>query len=143
MVNIPLVAVIDTGFWYAICDENDNYHNMAVSKNLNLESYKIILPWPCLYETVNTQFVKHPFVVEKFEKLIKRPGIIFLDDSKYREDAYTQVVQMAVSKKRHISLVDMVIRFILEDVNNKVHFLITFNGRDFHDVCRKRQIQIL
>jgi hypothetical protein len=48
-----------------------------------------------------------------------------------------------LAPKRPISLVDMVIRYILDDVNIRKDCLLTFNRRDFVDVCRKRQIEIL
>ena len=36
----------------------------------------------------------------------------------------------------------MLIRFILNDVNLKIHFLVTFNEKDFMDVCQERRIEI-
>ncbi len=39
-------------------------------------------------------------------------------------------------------MVDCLIRLIIEDENVKVDYLVTFNVRDFHDVCMKRGIEL-
>ena len=36
----------------------------------------------------------------------------------------------------------MVIRFMLMNVNLKVDYLVTYNEKDFVDVCKKRKIGI-
>lgn len=139
--SVPKTAVVDTGFWFALFDRRDQYHAQARTKAELLNSLNLILPWPCLYETLNTRFVKNQLTVEAFERLVKRPNVIFADDTKYREAAFNQIARPA--NKRVISLVDIVIRYILEDVNIRTDCLLTFNQRDFVDVCHARQIELL
>ena len=50
---------------------------------------------------------------------------------------------MRTARARPISLVDMVMRLMLENVNVPVSGLLTFNPKDFHDVCRKRGLEML
>ena len=78
-----------------------------------------------------------------FERVLKRPNIIRMDDSPYREEALLRTLQQAISARRPIALVDMLIRFMLDDVKVRVDCLLTYNVPDFADVCRKRNIQIL
>jgi len=42
-----------------------------------------------------------------------------------------------------ISLCDVLIRLLIEDVNLRIDALLTFNEKDFVDVCRKRRGEIL
>ncbi len=42
-----------------------------------------------------------------------------------------------------MALVDMVIRLILDDINVRKDGLLTFNHKDFADLCRKHQIEML
>jgi len=46
------------------------------------------------------------------------------------------------ARTRPMSLVDMVMRLMLDDVNVRVDGLLTFNQKDFHDVCRKRGLEM-
>ena len=140
-LRLPRTAVVDTGFWFALCARNDQYHLQALAKEELLHSLNLIIPWPCLYETLNTWFVKNPISVRTFESFCQRPNVELADDTKYRESACSET--FALAPKRPISLVDMVIRYILDDVNIRKDCLLTFNRRDFVDVCRKRQIEIL
>jgi predicted nucleic acid-binding protein len=143
MARSSLIAIIDTSFWFAICDSKDSYHRQAAAKNFEFEKYRILLPWPCLYELINTRFVKQQQAMMAFERLTKKPNLEFIDDSNYRYPAYEQTLQFALRDKRPISLVDTVIRLMLADVNIRVNCLVTFNPKDFADVCRKKNITIL
>jgi hypothetical protein len=75
--------------------------------------------------------------------LLKTPNAILLDDSKYREASLEYVFAEARRKKRDISLVDTVIRLVLEDINVRVDGLVTFNRRDFAEICARRNIEIV
>ena len=58
----------------------------------------------------------------------------------YKEEALEKTFNSNLN--RHISLVDMVIRLIMLETNFKIDYLVTFNERDFIDICIKRKIQI-
>ena len=45
--------------------------------------------------------------------------------------------------KRNISLVDNIIRLMLDDKDVGVKGLVTFNVGDFQDVCLKNRVEIL
>ena len=42
-----------------------------------------------------------------------------------------------------MSVVDSVIREIITDINVKIDYLITFNIKDFQDLCALRRIEII
>jgi hypothetical protein len=141
--NAVQTVVIDSGFWFALLDERDQYFREAQLKADAILRLTYLLPWPVLYETLCTRFVRRPASIARFESFLKRPNAKLLDDAKYRDASLDQVLEAARGGKRSISLVDMVIRSVLEDVNVKVNGLVTFNVPDFADVCRRRGIPII
>ena len=62
------------------------------------------------------------------------------DDDSYRSEALELTLR---EQKRNISLVDNIIRLMLDDKNVGAKGLITFNVGDFQDVCQKNSIDIL
>jgi predicted nucleic acid-binding protein len=141
MSNFGKTVIIDTGFWYAFYNARDQYHREAEKKADLLESSTILIPWPCLYETFNSKFAKNTFAVGHFEKLLRQASVVLLPDEPYREVALE--VAIASVATRGFALVDVVIRLILDDINVRKHGLVTFNPRDFGDLCRKHQIEML
>lgn len=135
---IPKTVLIDTGFWFAIYNRGDQYHKNATSIYQNIQNSQILIPWPTLYEVLNTQFIKDPIVINNFEKLLKKQNVIRLDDSKYKEAALEDIFFKAGSKDWKISLVDSVIRQMLSDVDVKIEYFVTFNEKDFSDILRRR-----
>ncbi len=131
----------DTGFWYALYDPRDAYHSQAEKREDILQTSTLLLPWPCLYETFNTRFAKNRMAVRRFEALLRQPPVVRLPDEPYREAALEAAITSAAS--RSISLVDMVIRLILDDISVRKHGLLTFNQKDFSDLCRKHRIEML
>lgn len=51
-------VLVDTGFWFALYDEKDQYHNKALKVMDRLINSRFLIPFPTLYETLNTSFVK-------------------------------------------------------------------------------------
>ncbi len=135
--------LIDSGFWFALLDKQDPYFHDAQAREDYVRNASYLVPWPVLYETLCTRFVRRPEIVLRFESYLKRPNAVLIDDSPYRKDSLDRVFVEARRGTRSISLVDTVIRLILEDANVKVHGLITFNVRDYVDVCTRRRVEII
>jgi predicted nucleic acid-binding protein len=143
MRNLPRALAVDTGFFFALYEPKDQHHAKAVPKEELLESTPLVIPWPCLYETVNSRFVKKTAHVEKFEKVIGRAGVVLVNDAPYRDVALELTIKAGKSGVRPVSLADTVIRLMLDDVNVRIGYLLTFNVRDFVDVCRNRGIELV
>jgi len=142
MPRFARTVLIDTGFWYAFYDDRDQFHEQAERKGDHLETSTLLLPWPSLYETINTRFVnRNRIAVRRFESLLRKPQVILLPDEPYREAALEAV--LGTVESRGMALVDMVVRLILDDVNVRKHGLLTFNHRDFSDLCRKHRVEML
>ena len=139
MVNI----IVDTGFWRALCDPNDAYYDVSLSiheKYFGNNGYRVLIPYPSMYELINTKFVKNKNQVKYLDKEIADSNTITkVYDEKYRDLAYKEMVQ----SKRTLSLVDCIIRAMVEDDALKIKGLVTFNVGDFCDICRKKSIEII
>ncbi len=96
-----------------------------------------------MYETVSTRMVRNATAVQRYDLFLKSPDIHLIDDSPYRDPALEQALELARSGKRRISVVDMVIRYMIEDVNVRSDYLLTFNPNDFRDVCLKHRVEML
>ena len=131
--------LVDTGFFIAMYDERDAHHAEAQDKRNLLDLYAVVLPWPVLYETINTRFSRRRGIMARFDTVITSSNTALLDDSTYRGEAYQTVARNA---RRPMSLVDAVLRAIIEDTNVAVAAMLTFNKRDFHDVCRQHAVEL-
>jgi hypothetical protein len=81
--------------------------------------------------------------MRRFERIVRQPNVIRIDDTPYRDDAYQLTWNMALRGKRPISLVDMVLRLMLDSTDVRVHYMLTFNPADFSDICRRQLVQML
>ena len=131
-------VLIDTGFWYAFYDESDEHHDKAIKLMPYLEKHTILIPYPSLYETINTRFSKRTIWMSSFRSLMNSSTCCFVHDEKYKEDTLKMTFSTSLEKRRPISLVDMVMRQMLDDVNLKTDAIVTFNPEDFYDVCMKK-----
>jgi predicted nucleic acid-binding protein len=134
--------IVDSGFWFALYDIYDDYHTRANNIVEYLDVSNIIIPFPTLYESLNTKFMKNTVAKIAFESILKRSNVTIVNDDLIKADAL-KITFTDESKKRNLSLVDNIIRLILDDVNYKIDYLITFNRKDFIDICRKRTIEII
>lgn len=124
--------LIDTGYLYALFEEKDEHHSEALEYAEFLSDYEVIIPWPILYETVNTRFIRRPLTIRRMEGLLKRPNITLLDDRAYKQEA----LDLSLSNVgRAFSVVDNVLRLVLDDRTVRVNYLFSFNRGDFADVC--------
>jgi predicted nucleic acid-binding protein len=130
--------LIDTGFWYALFYKQDQYHKKAleIAEFIGLQ-HCFVLPFPTLYETLNTNFIKNHKL--SFDSFLKTHHTITIYDTKYRDKALEESLKISNYK---YSLVDIVLRIMILDVNLSIHALITFNDTDFIDVCQQRSIPI-
>jgi predicted nucleic acid-binding protein len=136
-------ALADTGLWYAMFDRRDQHHVLASKKAEARELFQVVLPWPTVYETLRTKFVRNFIALDQFERFLKRPNVTYLDDSSLRKAAFEMTLESSLRQGRPLSMVDCLIRLLLEDVNTRISYLATLNERDFADVCRKKGIEII
>lgn len=123
--------LVDTGIWFAMFDPKDGHRGKIDEIKNVMEPANILIPWPSLYETLNTSFVKK--CNEKFKKFLQScrknnpNAITYIDDSKYRGSGFEQCFKQCFKKERPMSLVDIIIRSMLVDTNLRIHGLATID----------------
>lgn len=140
MSNCSLL--VDTSFFFALFNERDPYHTSACDLSQWLDTLSIILPWPVLYETINTRLSRRREDIARFKAIVELRDTVLLDDSPYRLESY-KTVTMSTRRGQPLSLVDAVLRAIVEDVNVPVNAILTFNHKDFADICSKNNVELL
>jgi predicted nucleic acid-binding protein len=136
-------AIVDTGVWLAIFDEKEEHYKEGQEKVEILNRLQVLIPWPTMYETLRTKFVNKTIALKQFEKFLKSSEVIYLDDLPYRDVAFQLSFVCTLIKKRPLSMVDCLLRLMIDDVSVKVRYHATFNRRDFIDLCNKRGIEII
>ena len=135
--------LVDSGFFFALFDPRDQHHADACEKQDWLEELSVVVPWPILYETVNTRFIRRPATIVQFESILLAHDTVLLDDSSYRLEAYEDVFARAKARRNAMSLVDAVLCAILADTNVRIDAMLTFNSIDFDGICREQGIELL
>ena len=138
---MPTNIVADTGSWIALFNERDCHHEAALRFEGTIEHLNLLIPWPTLYETVNTRFAKRSEWRQGLKRYLDKSNTVKVDDAPYKERAIIEVIDPR--SKRYFSAVDYIIRNILEDPNVKTDALITFNEADFSDVCYGNGIELV
>ena len=101
--------IIDSGVWYAAFDQHDDKYVYS-DKILNLlEMHELIVPFPSLYETINTRLLRNKYKQADylFEYLNDSKKVILVYDDKYREQALKSV-SSDLNQNKSYSLVDMI-----------------------------------
>ena len=135
--------LVDSGFFFALFDPRDQHHSDACKKQDWLETLSVVVPWPILYETINTRFVRRPETIVRFESILRAHDTVLLDDSPYRRDAYEDVLSRARTKRNAMSFVDAILCAILADPNVRIDAMLTFNIIDFDGICREQGVELL
>jgi len=145
--------IADTGFLIALYHPDDDYRNASKAKASFREFFEesensLLLTWPVLYETLNTKFSKRKDVVTRIEdswrRLRSKKQLDFIDDQPFRQNSLNEW-QMELARGRNyrpLSLVDRVLRNAILIPSPKIQALLTFNRKDFEDVCNKRNVEI-
>ncbi len=74
-------VLVDTGYFFALFNERDRFHESAHEMEELLDSAPIILPWPILYEALNTRPVRRPGNLARFRAIVGSAETILLDDT--------------------------------------------------------------
>ena len=135
--------IIDTGFWYALHDKRDEHYDVAQVLLEDIMTHTWLVPWPTLYETLNTSFVGRSDWLMSLESFFRKDSVYRVEDDIYRETAYGEVFPGTGQNVRRFSLVDLVIREMLKDEQLKIDALLTFDRPHYLDLCRKREVELL
>jgi predicted nucleic acid-binding protein len=132
--------LIDTGYWIALFNERDRHHTTARVLEDDLSIHTLLIPWPTLFECVDTRFARRKDSAIRFKQLLLRPRTALVDDSPYRHKSLHFVLE---ETNHTFSLTDHIIRSMIQDVQLSIDAFVGFNPGDFYDVCAARGVDML
>ncbi len=136
-------VLADTGYWIALFDPRETEHVTVAGTEDLFESLTLVVPWPILYETLRTRFVRRRDWVARLDERLKRPNVSFIDDRDYCEEAYSLAVEHSTRLGRPISMVYMLCRLLIADPTVRIDYLLTLNAADFRDVCTTHRVEMI
>lgn len=136
-------VLTETSYWIALYDPQQAAHQSVAGTEKLVELLTLVMPWPILYETLRTRFVRRRDWIARLDQRLKRPNVSFIDDRDYCEKAYSLSVEYSTRLRRPISMVDMLCRLLIADPNVRIDYLLTTNAADFHDVCTRHPVEML
>ena len=133
-----LKVIVDTGFWIALYDPTKQPENYLEAERIanEIEDENIIIPFPTLYELVNSRLSRRESKLQ-FEKLLGRPNITKLSDSKYKSKALENFFLKSNLEYSDISLVDEVIKLIIADNSIRIDYIASFDGQLLNEALSK------
>ena len=136
--------LVDSCFWIAFyTPEEVINHSKALNLIDCLENNEVIIPWPTLYEFVNTRLSRRKESLTSFQQFLLKPNIYKVSDEEYKQKALQNIFELNISRHSTISLVDEVLRLMILDKSLSIDFLVTFNKSDFEYPCQISNVIIL
>jgi predicted nucleic acid-binding protein len=140
---------VDACFLIGLYDRDDQYHSIAVRQFEALfagktERNQLIAPWPILYESLGSRYArdlrKSALFNQRWKYLYESNQLRLLDDGPFREVSLDEHLR---ERSRPLSLVDRVLRAIIEDHKRHFDFFLTYNSGDFWDACDRSSVYLL
>lgn len=126
--------LVDTCIWYALLDKQDEHFKYADRIENTLNTHQLIVPYPVLYETLNTRFSHNVYnQCERIFRFLNDPNkCVKIPDDTYREKAMA-IFEQNTNQSQKLALVDIIIRLMMDDVNLGPLTVYSFNIGDFID----------
>jgi len=136
--------LVDSCFWIALYNERElERHKRALEIVEDLENNNVVIPWPTLYEFVNTRLARQKENLFAFEQFLKKPNVKKISDEEYKETALQKIFEINISRYSSVSIIDEVLRQMILDDTLKIDFLATFNRKDFEYHCQLANVTII
>lgn len=121
--------ILDTYYWIAVFNpekEKDKQEIVKfVSELIDENHYEILIPFPTLYEFLNSKFSRKKSI--NIETELAKPKYIKIHDNEYRDKALNNFLQQISISNYDVSLVDEVIKEMIEDVKLRTDIIVTFD----------------
>lgn len=136
-------VITDTCYWLGLVDQTDQHHEKSIKIYNVIKNDLIIFPFPCFYEIIRDKFLKDKRRLTTLENILKSSNVKYISDTDYIDDALIKVYELNKRKGDSYSIADVVLREMLSDDTLRIDSFITYNVKDFYDVCGKRKIEIV
>jgi hypothetical protein len=136
--------LVDSCYWIALYTPEENLRHLRAMELVDdLENNQVLIPWPTLYEFVNTRLARRKDYLYAFEQFLKKPNVSLVSDEGYKNEALSSIFRLNVSRQVSISLIDEILRRLILDDSLRIDYLVTFNKIDFEYPCQLAKVIIL
>lgn len=131
-------VLVDTGFWIALYNpEKDPKLTLLADKVAeDIIDETLIIPFPTLYEFVNSRLSRRE-AKSQFERVINLPNVIKFNDTDYCNKALENFFIKSNKSYSDISLVDEVLKLIMEDSTIKIDYIVSFDSGLINEAASK------
>ena len=122
--------ILDTGYWIALFSPEKEKEKQKtveeVTRLIDENNYSILIPFPTLYEFLNSKLSRKKDRINLVNELSKSKYKKIYDD-KYRDKAFKKFSDQFSHSISDISLVDEVIKEMIEDDKLRTDSIVTFD----------------
>lgn len=122
--------ILDTGYWIALFSPEKEKKKQKtveeVTRLIDENNYSILIPFPTLYEFLNSKLSRKKDKINIVQELSKSKYKKIYDD-KYRDKALKKFSDQFSYSITDISLVDEVIKEMIEDDKLRTDSIVTFD----------------
>ena len=141
------VFLCDSCFVISLADNSEAMHNASCSYlNTHKTGHFYLIPYPSMFETLSQRMVDNVQAMIRLEQIFFKNSdvnVVYVSDKNYRDVSLTECINDRQNIERHLSLVDTIIRNMIKSRNIRKDALISFNTRDFRDVCTQNKVILI
>ena len=138
--------LLDTGYWIALFSPEKEKENQDVvehvSKLIDENNYTVIVPFPTLYEFLNSKFSRKGRQKFNLEAELSKQKYEKVYDEKYRKKALENFFKQFSFVNYDISLVDEIIKEMIEDTTLKTDIIVTFDN-GLKNYARSMNVEVI
>lgn len=138
--------LLDTGYWIALFSPEKEKENQDVvehvSKLIDENNYTVIVPFPTLYEFLNSKLSRKGRQKFNLEAELSKQKYEKVYDEKYRKKALENFFKQFSFVNYDISLVDEIIKEMIEDTTLKTDIIVTFDN-GLKNYARSMNVEVI
>jgi predicted nucleic acid-binding protein len=138
--------LLDTGYWIALfSSENEKEKQDVVeyvSELIDENNYTVIIPFPTLYEFLNSKLSRKGRQKFNLEAELSKQKYEKVYDEKYRKKALENFFKQFSFVNYDISLVDEIIKEMIEDTTLKTDIIVTFDN-GLKNYARSMNVEVI
>ena len=145
--------LVDSGFILALYKnegEQTKRVRQTFEKIISASESVLVLPWPIMYERLNSEFVENNGWIKRFNfdwsNLKRARKVEYADDAPFREACRKELLGLLPERSgrfKALSLADRILIDLIDDHSKNIEALLTLDLEDFSGFCSKKQIEIL
>lgn len=138
--------LLDTGYWIALFNPEKEKEKQKVvefvSQIIDENNYSILIPFPTFYEFLNSKLSRKKSEGFNLETELSKNKYKKIYDDKYREKALKNFSEKFSFAVGDVSLVDEVIKEMIDDDKLKTDIIVTFDEA-LKNYARSMNIEII